>query len=318
MPNKAITLLFFSVIIGTLLLTTSVVYSKTLLKQKLLLVYDIFNQHGKLRNYRNVKDCRTNSQKFAKINLSGFYELNLSGSGQFSSYDLPYILQQTTGLVFIIDLRQETHGFINGKPVTWYSFRNQANKDKPPQQIEQQENNFFLQLTNNKQVAISNIRKIGNGNFKATTTTIVPITTIATEKTLVEQAKAHYIRFYILDRHKPSNEQVDAFINFLHTLPKNAWLHFHCRAGKGRTTTFMLMYDMLHNATTVALKDLLARHAQAGGSALNIMPCDKNNQWAYNAAVARYNFIQQFYQYAKATDGYLNGTSWSNWQKNSR
>jgi hypothetical protein len=42
-------------------------------------------------------------------------------------------------------------------------------------------------------------------------------------------------------------------------LPENAWAHFHCEAGLGRTTTFMVLYDMLRNANRVSLEDIVQR-----------------------------------------------------------
>lgn len=42
-----------------------------------------------------------------------------------------------------------------------------------------------------------------------------------------------------------SPENIDEFIKLYKSLPKDAWLHFHCEAGKGRTTTFLAMYDMM-------------------------------------------------------------------------
>lgn len=49
------------------------------------------------------------------------------------------------------------------------------------------------------------------------------------------------------------------FITFVNNQPENSWLHFHCKAGIGRTTTFMIMYDIMKNCNDVSLYDIITR-----------------------------------------------------------
>ena len=73
------------------------------------------------------------------------------------------------------------------------------------------------------------------------------INSVMSERQLVEQNGLHYYRIAATDHIWPSPENIDDFISFIGTLPDHAWLHFHCRAGKGRTTIYMAMYDMMKN-----------------------------------------------------------------------
>lgn len=45
----------------------------------------------------------------------------------------------------------------------------------------------------------------------------------------------------------------------------DTWFHFHCGGGKGRTGTFMMLYDRMKNPE-VSDKDIMYRHAQMGAS----------------------------------------------------
>ncbi len=77
------------------------------------------------KKFRKSSDI-SNVEKNKNINLSGLNTLNISGSKQFSEQNLPLIISniKTSLPITVVDLRQESHGFINGLPVSW------ANKKK--------------------------------------------------------------------------------------------------------------------------------------------------------------------------------------------
>ena len=70
---------------------------------------------------------------------------------------------------------------------------------------------------------------------------------VLTEAELAAQKGVMYVRFTATDHLWPDAGEIERFRRFVKTLPKDAWLHFHCVAGEGRTTAFMTMYDMLKN-----------------------------------------------------------------------
>ena len=301
-------------LLPTMVLAKADISVATQVKARTMLVYDVTQKNGKLRNYRNTSACWGRGVDFSKLNLQGFADLNMSGSAQFSAAALPYILQQAKGTVYIIDLRQEPHGFINGKAFTKFSYRNQININKNSDQITQEETQLLSELALAKHVTLHKIKKIGGGHFETINNIAVKVAKVEAEQELVKQAAANYVRLHVLDRHKPCDAQVDEFIALVRALPKDAWLHFHCRAGKGRTTTFMVMYDMIHNAKQVSFNDILARHIKLGGSLLDAIPATKESAWTKQSAIERYEFIRKFYDYVVAKDGYGTKT-WSEWVK---
>ena len=44
--------------------------------------------------------------------------------------------------MLIVDLRQESHGFLNGNAISWYGTRNAANEGKIGRQIEAEQSTY--------------------------------------------------------------------------------------------------------------------------------------------------------------------------------
>ena len=59
--------------------------------------------------------------------ITGLIDLHASGSGEFTADNLRLLLTRMHGPVTIFDLRQETHIFVNGLPVSWFATRDWAN-----------------------------------------------------------------------------------------------------------------------------------------------------------------------------------------------
>ena len=58
---------------------------------------------------------------------------------------------------------------------------------------------------------------------------------------------------------------VNYFMDIVKNNPENTWFHFHCKAGVGRTTTFMIMYDIIKNGNEVSLHDIIGRQLLLSG-----------------------------------------------------
>lgn len=81
------------------------------------LVHDVNALPKNFRKTTNLAVIENNKD----INLTGLDKLNISGSSQFSVNNLPMLIDAigTSLPITVIDLRQESHGFINEYAVSW-------------------------------------------------------------------------------------------------------------------------------------------------------------------------------------------------------
>lgn len=242
--------------------------------------------------------------------------LNVSASGQFSAAELQQMLQAipiAPQKIWIVDLRQESHGFINGMPISWYNDQNTANKNKTPNQIARQEKTLLENLRHDSTVTVYTLNKLDDGK----STAIDPITLVShlieSEEELVTKLNANYKRFYILDHHRPDDFAVDDYVNFVkNVLKPGEWLHFHCRGGKGRSSTFIVMYDMILNGKNTSFVDIMRRQEAMGNTKLDATPTKTGKLWKTGAARERFVFLQKFYAYVTDPNGYVK-SNWTDW-----
>lgn len=241
----------------------------------------------------------------------GLANLHIIGSGQFAESQLKRVVQSVHAPIFIIDLRQESHGFVNGDAISWYGNRDWANNKKAPIQVAFDQHMRLNQLRTSPVVTINKIiSKNADGELTQLSPLKVHVKTVASETTLAQTENLGYARLYVTDHLPPTKQQVDHFIALTRTMPSKTWLYFHCRAGKGRTTTFMAMYDMMENAKKVRLQDIIKRQQELGG--INLFSLPPKSDYRYAFAVQRMQFLQQFYLYCKANkDDYA--STWSGW-----
>jgi hypothetical protein len=63
----------------------------------------------------------------------------------------------------------------------------------------------------------------------------------------IGRSTVHYVRIPVTDHCGPSEAALAALRSRIPVSPgpSDAWVHFHCHGGDGRTTTFLALYDML-------------------------------------------------------------------------
>ncbi len=244
---------------------------------------------------------------------TGLSGLNISGSAEFSDKSLPLIKNQCGNRRLIdIDLRQETHGFVNGMPISWYGKYDWANVGLTRSQVIDGEKKRMDSLKNTKGITILRIQKKYKLNDSIESYTDIPgeVKTSVTEEELVKSFGADYFRLTVSDHRQPLVEDVDRFINYISSLSSENWIHFHCHAGDGRTTTFMVMYDMMKNAKNVSFGDILSRQYLLGG--IDLTKDDDFPGYDKQYAIDRTQYLKKFYEYCRSnTDGYK--TLYSDW-----
>lgn len=273
------------------------------------LILNMENLEDLPKNFRMTTPCYLAKHSNPSLpSVEGLLNLNASASGQFSANGLLQILKTIPyNRIMVIDLREESHGFINGMAVSWYGERNWHNKEKTFEEIQWDENERLQKLLRNKQVHL-------HDKYTFNPSSTVHVKEVYTENDLICKMGIHHVRLPLTDHVKPGDEQVDRFIELIkayHLTHENPgyWLHFHCAAGRGRSTALIAMYDMIRNASKVSFKDILKRHALIGGKDLTV-PFEVND-WRYPYHFERLEFMKNFYKYC--LDNPNLEQKWSSW-----
>lgn len=267
-----------------------------------MVLYPVFDSQG-LDTPRNLRTAQQGRIGKPSLNFEGLKYLRVSGSGQFSEKHFNEMLQHlpiSPQQLIVLDLRQESHGFINGNPVSWtdgnYNYGN-LNKSKP--EIEIDEYQRLRLAAQAKRIVVNPTQEPVK----------LVVNTVKTERVLVEEKGASYIRLPVTDHNRPSNEVLDHFIELVKSLPSDYWIHFHCKGGKGRTTTFLTLFDIMKNARQVSLNDILKRQQFIGGVDLNQFEMKEGEK--KRAAQQRLELVEQFYLYCRQVPDFQ--MSWSTW-----
>ena len=223
--------------------------------------------------------------------------LNISGSAQFTKDQLLNLKNSINkDNICIVDLRQESPGMINDLAISFLNPYKDLN------------NGFTTEKTIKAENSLLNKIKIGNTIqlYKHTGIFIKDITVdfISNESQLVTEADMQYKRFAVKDNSAPTPDIVDEFVEFIKNKPDDIHLHFHCAAGKGRTTSFMVMYQAMKNNSNLTLEQLLSYQYNIGGVNLH----DNNIQ---------YNFLEDFCNYVQKNKDSNYSISYSQWIKES-
>jgi protein-tyrosine phosphatase len=262
------------------------------------------------RNFRTTDDALKVSDGKTP-STTGLIDLHASGSGEFTADNVKLLLTRMHGPITVFDLRQETHVFVNGLPVSWFATRDWANVGRSQTEVEEAEAAWVQSLGPGSEIAVRPGHPVKKDNADSAVPQQVIVKEASIERDLMSSAGTSYVRVAITDHTRPLDEAVDRFIVAVRALPENAWAHFHCEAGLGRTTTFMVLYDMLRNATYVSREDIVRRQAILGCGYDVLQPAEAGN-WKAPYMAERAEFIRAFYDYARANP---NGRPqlWSEW-----
>ena len=265
------------------------------------------------RNFRTTASLFQNPENGEKLpSRAGLESLKAATSAQFSEKTLKNALKQLQGPVWMIDLRRESHGYVNGIPISWYKPHNDSNQDLTTTALLLREQAMVLALNEFNPLIVQRITKKTAGIIHSSEPFEVAIERLETEQQLTKRLGLEYRRLQVLDRNKPDDAVVDEFIQMIKTLPADATLYFHCRGGKGRSTTFMILYDMLKNGKTVSLVDIVLRQQLIGGVNVFNTQTKPGGEWMAQIRIDRKDFIEAFYRYATDANGYPKKT-WSEW-----
>lgn len=264
-----------------------------------------------LKRYRRTTDSQ--SQKDGvPINWYGLDKLSLSASAQVSDETLPIVTKGIQQPIILVDLREESHGFVNGIPISWYAEQNAVNRGLLPQKIIEGENSLLNKLTKKLQLGVHQVIEKSTGVIQKSMTEMIPVKHVESEKQFATRHQLGYQRFYIRDHNAPTPYQVGQILDWYQQVSKQTWLHIHCRGGAGRSTTVMSMIDMINHSKEVSFNEIIERQSLLGGRHLGKISLTKEKSWKSNLAQERYKFIQNFYDYTRYYDSLISQT-WNDW-----
>ncbi len=296
MFKTILSIIFAIILLGIIYLF----YPVVVVTGKPLLIVNMWNEEELPKKFRMCTDPLKQENGLTP-SLIGLKELQASGSAQFSEKSLNAMIQKIPSKnVTIIDLRQESHGFINDIAVSWDIERNWINKGKTLPEIIEDERRRLSKVAQYPLCIVYASKKFP-----------IPILVKSTftEADLAAKNNLGYLRIPVTDHLKPSNQDVDSFIDFVKSLPKGSvWLHFHCSAGEGRATSFLAMYDMIRNSTKVKLDDIFLRQYLLGGMNFLNPP---SPDWRKKYDEERKVFLRQFYVYCQQNPHFQK--SWTKW-----
>ena len=226
--------------------------------------------------------------------------LRIAGGGQPSKTALTHLHEQL-GLsidtpLWVIDLRQESHGYLNEDAVSWHGVANAANRGMSAAAVEQDERQRLADAVG------TNVRAVPMGHYDEAHipyTFAEAVTGFATERHIARKSGLGYVRIAATDMHWPEPQAIDDFVRFYRSLPQeHGWLYFHCQAGQGRTTTFMVLYELLERPDCTAY-EAIAHQRTLGGADLS--------------SGERYEGICRFAQYVRENRATDFAQSWSDW-----
>lgn len=277
-----------------------------------LFALDMRNVAHYPKNFRTTSDPITSNIKY---NPTGLADLHIAGSSQFSELALKKMLDHIRAKdLVIIDLREESHGFLNGNAVSWFGKQNAANAGKSAAEINAEQSALLSDLSYKRKARAYTITKVSTEGVVTDARPVdFAVHQISSEAEIASKYHVDYRRFYVQDHRTPSPKTVDKFIKLVNSMPQDQWLLFHCRGGAGRTTSFMAMFDMMKNAKALSFDEIIERQKMIGGKDLTTLPPE--DDFKYPLALKRLAFLKKFYEYTHENDDDF-ATSWSTWLNN--
>lgn len=246
----------------------------------------------------------SNFRTLYKNPIIGGLPLRTSGSAQPTPSQMEHLIYYIRTLMndvnfplYIVDLRLEPHGYVDDKLIQIHDEGIWEALD--PDDADAYNDQAFTTLKHQGNLLIyTDIKKIERQRLANDDFTIDdPLHRIQTEKDVVKNLSArygnvHYVRLPVMDHNAPQIKVFECFLAFMKTLPKNAWVHFHCAAGRGRTSTFLLLYHMIKGKPKDTIETLFQKHKSMGSIDIIKINTDYKTLYAQN----RLNFLRSAFE----------------------
>lgn len=273
------------------------------------MVYDSDRPAGIPKNYRSPIFYKP--AKPQDVNTEGFNVLRVSGSAQYSWPELQEMIKHihkrhkvAYDKIYVLDLREEPHGFFNDSAVSWFYGPLSYQQNKADVEVVHSELLRINQVRAFPRAFVYKVKKSDLGVAAAKHVHIEPVRVVMREQEAVKSLGANYKRLPVTDHFRPQTTDVDDFVDWVMDLPKDAWIHMKCRGGKGRTTTFMTLFDIIQNPK-VSIDDILERHKLLGGVNLSRQKFKRGHEWKQRLNIDRLHIVKSFHEYRNDSDAWM-------------
>ncbi len=258
----------------------------------------IFHNERKTHHFGSTSDSfsenRVNKDCCKNVNLDGLKNLNAYGSALISYAELNDQFQEKQNKIYVISLLRDEIYYYKGLCLRWYGMG-------------------YMKNDLGKEIFSEKYVKMGIRRFVYGTPPIHDLSQIQTERQIVNSLGGeYYLPFEGNENWLGNMSFVDDMVRFFELLPKNAHLYVHCAFGRGRTTTFLVLYDIFRNGKNVPLKDIANRHYCLGREDVLNTVLWARGTWTQEGLDARKNLVERFYAYMTDPHGY-GYQSWTKW-----
>ncbi|HEV3033924.1 MAG TPA: hypothetical protein VGX72_03955 [Solirubrobacteraceae bacterium] len=215
------------------------------------LVYDAPDDTpGKLAHFRSGRTLTEHV-----FNASGSHQLDTKRLVEILKLEVVARYHPTN--IFLVGLREETHGFLEGRAVSWYADNDFANVGQPLRWIMADEACRLALVQQQPSTRVFAIETDSADNReqdrkKPTCYQDIAVAKAETEEMVSRGLGAEvgcpvtYVRIPVTDHCAPTQAALEQLRKDVWgKVSSNSWVHFHCHGGDGRTTTFLALYDML-------------------------------------------------------------------------
>jgi len=246
------------------------------------LTYLLFTDAYSQGRFRTMQDEISSHHK---VDLTGLRAIQASGGPSINFPDLKKKLAHIKRDIIIVDSIRQYHGYIGDIPTTFFAY-------------ESQHPDWWHLMRRIIYTGTAQIRP----------------ELVTSEASIAERYGFSYKNIKIDSKVITPDEAVDEFVSFIDDLPQDAWVHFHCRLGRGRTSIMLIMLDIMKNAPDVALQDIVMRQYLLGSENLFNTVARRSGTYHSATLTRRKRFIEDFYAFiCQRKAGGIQ--KWSEWRR---
>ncbi len=237
----------------------------------------------RVKRFRSTHNITISKEE--DVNLAGLEDLRISGSNRPVFSDLKDKLKHVKGKIYLVDLTGGEQIYYKGIYPLEFLGRSERNQK-----------HFINKL---RRFLVNGFAPFKEEDF-------------VSESVLAHQHGFEYIQLYNHRGYTPEDQLVDKIIKIINSVEPDDWIHFHCSAGRGRTTMAMVLTDIIKNGKKVPVDHIVRRAHLMGGENLFNTEVWANGTYTKETLERRKHRIIEFHEYVNDPEGY-GKRDWVEW-----